>query len=69
VVVGPGAIALEPETLLGATMNEESRSKTGIPGLDEVLFGGLIAQQVYLIDGAPGAGKTTFALQYLMEGV
>ena len=50
-------------------MNEENRSKTGIPGLDEVLFGGLIAQQVYLIDGAPGAGKTTFALQYLLEGV
>ena len=28
-------------------MNDESRSKSGIPGLDEVLFGGLIAQQVY----------------------
>jgi len=50
-------------------MNEQNRSKTGISGLDEVLFGGLIAQQVYLIDGAPGAGKTTFALQYLLEGV
>jgi circadian clock protein KaiC len=50
-------------------MNDEIRSKTGIPGLDEVLFGGLIAQQVYLIDGAPGAGKTTFALHYLLEGV
>jgi len=31
----------------GTTMNDESRSKSGIPGLDEVLFGGLIAQQVY----------------------
>jgi circadian clock protein KaiC len=29
----------------------------------------LIPQQVYLIDGAPGAGRTTFALQYLLEGV
>ncbi len=47
----------------------DTRSRTGIPGLDEVLFGGLIAQQVYLLDGAPGAGKTTFALQYLLEGV
>jgi circadian clock protein KaiC len=44
------------------------RSSTGIPGLDEVLHGGLIAEQLYLVDGAPGAGKTTFALQYLLEG-
>jgi circadian clock protein KaiC len=45
------------------------RSKTGIPGLDAVLCGGLIASRLYLVDGAPGAGKTTFALQYLREGV
>jgi circadian clock protein KaiC len=45
------------------------RSKTGIPGLDEVLCGGLIASRLYLVDGSPGAGKTTFALQYLLEGV
>ena len=45
------------------------RSKTGIPGLDAVLCGGLIASRLYLVDGTPGAGKTTFALQYLREGV
>ncbi len=45
------------------------RSKTGIPGLDAVLCGGLISTRLYLVDGAPGAGKTTFALQYLLEGV
>ena len=45
------------------------RSKTGIPGMDEVLLGGLIPGQLYLVDGIPGAGKTTFALQYLMHGV
>lgn len=39
------------------------RSQTGIPGLDEVLLGGLIPGQLYLLDGIPGAGKTTFALQ------
>jgi circadian clock protein KaiC len=36
--------------------------------LDQVLYGGLIPEQLYLIDGAPGAGKTTLALQYLLEG-
>lgn len=46
-----------------------SRSATGVPGLDEVLHGGLIAGQLYLIDGEPGTGKTTLALQYLMQGV
>ena len=45
------------------------RSKTGIPGLDAVLCGGLVATRLYLVDGTPGAGKTTFALQYLLEGV
>ena len=45
------------------------RSKTGIPGLDAVLGGGLVSTRLYLVDGTPGAGKTTFALQYLLEGV
>jgi circadian clock protein KaiC len=51
------------------SMNQNNqRKKTGVPGLDEVLSGGLIPRQLYLIDGAPGAGKTTLALQYLLEG-
>lgn len=51
-------------------MNKSAqRSETGVPGLDEVLRGGLISEQLYLLDGIPGAGKTTFALQYLLEGV
>ncbi|MBX3618850.1 MAG: AAA family ATPase [Rhizobacter sp.] len=45
------------------------RSLTGIDGLDEVLHGGLIAGRFYLLDGNPGAGKTTLALQFLLEGV
>lgn len=48
---------------------EQSRSATGVPGLDEVLHGGLIPGCLYLVDGEPGAGKTTLAVQYLMEGV
>ena len=43
-----------------------SRSASGVPGLDEVLHGGLIAGKLYLINGEPGAGKTTLALQYLL---
>ena len=43
------------------------RSKTGIGGLDDVLNGGLIASRLYLIEGDPGSGKTTLALQVLLE--
>lgn len=45
------------------------RSATGVPGLDDVLHGGFIAGRLYLIDGNPGSGKTTLALQYLRQGV
>jgi len=44
------------------------RANTGVPGLDEILHGGLISKRLYLIDGNPGAGKTTCALQFLLEG-
>jgi circadian clock protein KaiC len=47
----------------------QMRISTGIPALDDVLAGGLHAERLYLIDGNPGAGKTTLALQYLLEGV
>ena len=42
---------------------------TGLPGLDDVLGGGLAPNRLYLIEGAPGAGKTTIAIQVLREGV
>ena len=45
------------------------RSRTGIPGLDDILGGGLLARHLYLVEGDPGAGKTTLSLQYLREGV
>jgi circadian clock protein KaiC len=47
----------------------EPRSRTGIAGLDEILHGGLIPHRLYLLDGNPGSGKTTLALQYLLEGI
>jgi len=45
------------------------RLPTGIEGLDDILEGGFPAHRIYLIEGEPGTGKTTLALQYLMEGV
>lgn len=41
---------------------------TGIRGLDEILRGGLTAHHMYLVEGVPGAGKTTLAMQFLLEG-
>lgn len=41
---------------------------TGIPGLDNILGGGLTKERLYLLEGDPGAGKTTMALQFLIEG-
>ncbi len=42
---------------------------TGNPPLDEILHGGLTADRMYLIEGMPGTGKTTLALQFLLAGV
>ena len=50
---------------------EKKRSvvSTGIVGLDEILRGGLPASNLYMLQGAPGSGKTTAALQFLRAGV
>jgi circadian clock protein KaiC len=47
----------------------DKRAPLGVQGLDDILQGGLIRGRLYLLDGNPGAGKTTLALQYLLEGV
>ena len=51
-----------------ANPDPTSLASTGVEGLDDVLGGGLTANQLYVIEGVPGTGKTTLALQYLMEG-
>src|SRR5688572_23951017 len=45
------------------------RTATGLAGIDHILCGGLPRGQMYLVDGQPGVGKTTLALQFLLEGV
>lgn len=46
----------------------EARANTGVPGLDEILGGGLPRGRVYLLEGLPGTGKTTLAMQFLLAG-
>jgi RecA/RadA recombinase len=47
----------------------ENPMSSGVPGLDSVLGGGLPRNRLYLVQGTQGAGKTTFALQFLLEGI
>ncbi len=44
------------------------KARTGVVGLDDILAGGFAPGHVYLLEGAPGTGKTTVAIQFLMEG-
>jgi circadian clock protein KaiC len=47
---------------------EPALLSTGVAGLDDVLGGGLTARRMYLVEGVPGTGKTTVALQFLLAG-
>lgn len=44
------------------------RCATGVEGLDDILSGGFPGNRLYLIEGDPGVGKTTLAMQFLLEG-
>jgi circadian clock protein KaiC len=44
------------------------QATTGVSGLDDILQGGLSRGHVFLLEGEPGSGKTTIALQFLLEG-
>ena len=50
-------------------MADLKRASTGVPGLDKMLYGGLIAGSIALLQGAPGTGKTTLGMQFLHQGV
>jgi circadian clock protein KaiC len=53
---------------MAMTLETSARLPTGIQGLDDILGGGLIPNRLYVIEGAPGSGKTTLALQFLLAG-
>ena len=48
---------------------EITRCSSGCPGLDDVMGGGLPTGHFYLVEGEPGTGKTTLALQFVSEGL
>ncbi|MBN1596135.1 response regulator [candidate division FCPU426 bacterium] len=43
--------------------------KTGVPGLDEILLGGILEGESVLVEGLPGTGKTTLGLHFILQGV
>ena len=51
-----------------AERQAREKAATGVSGLDDILAGGLARGRVFLIEGAPGAGKTTIATQFLLAG-
>src|SRR6476469_9673577 len=53
---------------MNSVENFAGKAKTGIWGLDNILAGGFSRGHVFLVEGAPGTGKTTVALQFLLEG-
>jgi circadian clock protein KaiC len=52
-----------------STPANDQRCPSGIEGFDDILCGGLPADCFYLVQGDPGSGKTTLALQFLLEGL
>src|SRR4029079_11905922 len=53
---------------MSETADAQRIDTTGIPGLDDVLGGGFTPRRLYSVEGVPGSGKTTLAMQFLMEG-
>ena len=46
----------------------QATAMTGVPGLDDIMCGGFAPGRVFLLEGSPGTGKTTTALQFLLTG-
>lgn len=75
-VIGEGGISVFPRygEALGSdapppALDLSTRMGTGVPGLDAVLHGGLLRRSVTLLSGSAGVGKSTFGMQFILEGV
>jgi circadian clock protein KaiC len=76
-VIGPGGIVVYPRYDLGEEeapppvapeVEADRRLSTGVGGLDPLFGGGLLERSVTLVSGSPGVGKSTLAMQFLLEG-
>jgi circadian clock protein KaiC len=52
----------------GERMDQSDKARSGVAGLDNILCGGFSRGSMFVIEGTPGAGKTTLGLQFLLEG-
>jgi circadian clock protein KaiC len=73
--IGPGGVTIFPryhehplEQVPPPAVDVSTRLASGVPGLDELLCGGLLKRSVTLVSGSAGVGKTTLGLQFLLEG-
>jgi len=61
-------MSTEDHPAVPSPLPQNLRLSTGIAGLDDIMGGGLMPGRLYLVEGTPGAGKTTLGLQFLLEG-
>ena len=61
-------MSTEDHPVVPSPLPQSLRLSTGIAGLDNIMGGGLMPGRLYLVEGTPGAGKTTLGLQFLLEG-
>ena len=61
-------MSTEDHSAVPPPLPQSLRLSTGIAGLDNIMGGGLMPGRLYLVEGTPGAGKTTLGLQFLLEG-
>ncbi len=59
---------VEAATKAPAMAPAMAMAMTGVPGLDDIMCGGLTPGRVFLLEGSPGTGKTTTALRFLLTG-
>lgn len=60
---------MNPLRVKNNCFKDPKRCSTGVEGFDEVLGGGLPCNRLYVLEGQPGSGKTTLAIQFLLEGI